>query len=123
MIYLYYQKFLIFPEVPSCMNDIGKIAEQLAAARKARGLSQEALARKLGMKQSQISDIEAGKRNVRVGTLIDVGRAIGLELVLVPRSLLPAISYVIQSAKGGQQTEQRSIYESWTEEEGKRLSG
>ncbi len=98
------------------MSDIQKIAEQLAAVRKAKGLSQEALARKLGMKQSQISDIEAGKRNVRVGTLIEVGRAIGLELVLVPRALLPSVSYVVQSKKTTEPGEQRAMYEFWKEE-------
>ncbi len=100
------------------MSDIQRLAEQLTAARKAKGLSQEALAQKLGMKQSQISDIEAGKRNVRVGTLIEVGRAIGLELVMVPRSVLPAVSYVIKSTDAASDTSgQHSMYESWTEEE------
>jgi transcriptional regulator with XRE-family HTH domain len=100
------------------MSDIQRFAELLAATRKAKGLSQEALAHKLGMKQSQISDLEAGKRNVRMGTLIEVGRAIGLELVMVPRSVLPAVAYVIKSVDAAADTsEQHSIYESWTEEE------
>jgi transcriptional regulator with XRE-family HTH domain len=102
----------------SHMSDIQRLAGQLAATRKAKGLSQQALAHRLGMKQSQISDIEAGKRNVRMGTLIEVGRAIGLELVMVPRSVLPAIAYVVKSADSVADTsEQRSMYESWTEEE------
>ena len=100
------------------MSDIQKLAEQLATVRKAKGLSQKVLAHKLGMKQSQISDIEAGKRNVRVGTLIEVGRAIGLELVMVPRSVLPAVLYVIKSTDAASDaSEQHSMYESWTEEE------
>jgi transcriptional regulator with XRE-family HTH domain len=100
------------------MSDIQILAEQLTAARKTKGLSQKRLAEKLGMKQSQISDIEAGKRNIRVGTLIEVGRAVGLELVMVPRSALPAVSYVVKSTDTAvDSVEQRSMYDSWTEED------
>jgi transcriptional regulator with XRE-family HTH domain len=97
------------------MTDISTITHQIMKARKARALSQTALADRLGMKQSQISSIEAGKHDLRLTTLIEVSRAVGLEIVLAPRSLLPAITYVMQTTDS-QYSEQKSIYESWSEE-------
>jgi len=98
------------------MNDIFSIPKAIIETRKAQGLSQVALAQKLGMKQSQISEIEAGKRDFRVSTLSEVARALGLEIILVPRQLLPAVSYVIEpKITSGHQ---ESKYESWNEEEG-----
>ncbi len=100
------------------MSDTTELAEQIAAMRKQKGLTQQALAEKLGMKQSQISELEAGKRNVRVGTLMEIARAVGLELVMVPRPLLPAVSYVLRSGEGKEKDQppsQTSRYEFWNE--------
>lgn len=100
------------------MSDIQEFAEQLSSTRKSKGLSQADLAQMLGMKQSQISDIESGKRNIRVGTLLDVGRAIGLELVLVPRSFLPAVSHIIDpKMQNSTSQEQHAKYEIWNEDD------
>lgn len=102
------------------MTDIEKLAKQLIAARKEQGLSQQSLAQKLGMKQSQISDLEAGKRDMRVSTLIEVARALGLEMVVIPRPSLPAVSYLIRSSKldGNLAVEeQKAKYEIWEEDD------
>lgn len=98
------------------MSDISKIAGLLAEARKARGLTQKALAQKLAMKQSQISDLEAAKRDFRFSTITEIARAVGLEVVLVPRTLLPAVSYIMQAPVA--QDKQQSKYESWDEGDG-----
>lgn len=102
------------------MTDIEKLAKQLITARKEQGLSQQALAQKLGMKQSQISDLEAGKRDMRVSTLIEVSRALGLEMVVIPRASLPAVTYLIRSAKSEGNLvveEQKAKYEIWEEDD------
>ena len=63
----------------------------LRLARKERGLSQQQLAAKLGMRQSQISGLEHGKSDVRLTTLTDVARVLDLEPMLIPRRLLPVV--------------------------------
>ena len=101
------------------MTDISELIDILADARKARAWSQRELAEKLDMRQSQISDIEAGKRDIRIGTFVEISRCLGLELVLVPRSLLPAVQYLLRSGETAstQNEEETSIYESWKEED------
>jgi transcriptional regulator with XRE-family HTH domain len=46
----------------------------------------------LGLPQSHISDIEKGKKDIRLSTLIEIARVLGLELVLIPRELVPAVT-------------------------------
>lgn len=101
------------------MTDILKLTNALAEARKARAWSQRELAAKLEMKQSQISDIESGKRDVRISTFVEIARCLGLELILVPRRMLPVVSYLLQSgeAASSQDEEETSMYESWKEED------
>ncbi len=101
------------------MTDIPKLTNVLAEARKSRAWSQRQLAAKLEMKQSQISDIESGKRDVRISTFMEIARRLGLELILVPRRMLPAVSYLVQSgeAASSQDEEETSMYESWKEED------
>jgi len=101
------------------MTDASTIVQTLIQARKAKALSQKVLAQKLGMKQSQISDLENGKHDVRSTTLIEVARALGLEIILVPRALLPAVSYITDGNRQSRQEAQQSMYGSWHEDEDK----
>ncbi len=64
------------------------------------GLSQDALAQKSGVTQTQISGIERGGTNVRVGTLMAVARTLGLEMMFVPRERLPAVQVVLNGETG-----------------------
>lgn len=74
-----------------------EFVEALARARRDRGLSQKALGARLGLPQSHISRIEAGKTDLRLSSLIEFARQLDLELVLVPRKYLPAIRSIIAS--------------------------
>jgi transcriptional regulator with XRE-family HTH domain len=67
------------------------LAEQLKAARTAKGLSQRALGQKVGVPQSHISKIESGQVDIKTSSLIELSRALGLEPMLVPRRLMPAV--------------------------------
>jgi len=97
------------------MTNINIICKSLTRAREALGLSQTALAQKLGIGQGQISELESGKRDFRVSTLIEYSRAVGLELILVPRVHLPAVSYLIEDMP--ETREQSSMYENWSEDD------
>lgn len=74
-----------------------EIAESIKAARKKLGLSQRALSAIAGIPQSHISKIEQGKVDLQTSSLIEIARALELELVLVPRQYLSAI----QAIQGG----------------------
>lgn len=67
------------------------LAEQLKAARTEKGLSQRALGQKVGVPQSHISKIESGQVDIKTSSLIELARALGLEPMLVPRRLMPAL--------------------------------
>jgi transcriptional regulator with XRE-family HTH domain len=80
------------------------IVETLREARAAAGLSQRALSARAGLAQSHVSEIESGSKDPGLAKLIDVARALDLELVLVPRKMLPAV----QSLIGPNEDERRS---------------
>src|ERR1039458_6751045 len=83
----------------------------LVETRKKRGWSQAELGRRVGLPQVHISGIETGKVIPRYNTLLDLVRVLGYDLLLVPRSLVPAVQSLIRDYRqpGGS-----------TEEEGER---
>ena len=66
-------------------------AQTLQAARERKGLSQRALAAKLGVRQSYVSRIETAAVDPKASSLTEIARALDLELVLIPRRLVPAV--------------------------------
>lgn len=78
------------------MNGMSEsIASQLKVARNAAGLSQRQLTAMTGLQQAQLSKIENGTVDPRLSSLQALGRALGLELVWVPRQSLQAVNSVI----------------------------
>lgn len=67
----------------------------LGEERRRRGLSQRALGEIAGVTQGQISLIENGEVDPRLSTAIELGRALELELTLVPRQRLSAVRTII----------------------------
>jgi transcriptional regulator with XRE-family HTH domain len=65
-----------------------QIADQVAAQRKARGLSQQELAHITGTTQSAIARLEAGGRPPRIDTLLRIADALDCDLhvELIPRA-------------------------------------
>ena len=77
---------------------ITHIADKLKAERKTRGLSQLALSKLAGIPQSHISKIENGTVDLRLSSLIELARVLGLELTLVPRKALPAVKSIVRGS-------------------------
>jgi transcriptional regulator with XRE-family HTH domain len=83
---------------PQALRPAGPgIAAALREARAGKGLSQKALAGSLGLHQRQISDLERAKVDTRLSTIQNVARALDLELVLIPRQLIPAVQSLQRS--------------------------
>lgn len=72
---------------------------QIKEARAKRGWGQRELGAKIGLPQPHISGIESGEIVPRFDTLLDIVRVLDLDLLLVPRSLVPAVQSLIRSQK------------------------
>jgi transcriptional regulator with XRE-family HTH domain len=72
------------------------LRRQIREARKAKGWSQQELARNARLAQRHISAIETGKIVPRYDTLLDILRVLDHDLVLVPRELLSAIQALLR---------------------------
>jgi len=57
---------------------VGNLGANLREARKNLGLSQEQVAERSGVHATEVSRIEAGKRDPRVSTVERLARAVGL---------------------------------------------
>lgn len=65
--------------------------------REASGVSQRALSERSGLTQSHISQIESGKMEPGLSSFVDMTRALDLELILVPKKLVPAVDAILRS--------------------------
>jgi transcriptional regulator with XRE-family HTH domain len=74
-----------------------EIIHALKNGRHAKGLSQRALSAHTGVPQSHISKIESGSTDIRLSSLIELARALDLEVKLVPRKALPAVDSIVRS--------------------------
>lgn len=84
--------------------------EALRETRRARGWSQEAFGRKVDLPQAHVSGIEAGKIVPRFDTLLDLVRALDFDLMMVPRSLVPAVQALIRDQQQSEGGEEQSLY-------------
>ena len=78
------------------MTLVASIVHELESARKAASLTQEALARTAGVSRMTVSRIEAGM-DPRLSTVQELARAMGMELMLVPRALRPEVEGFVRS--------------------------
>jgi predicted transcriptional regulator len=74
------------------------LPEQLRAVRRERKLSQKALGARLGLPQSHVSAIEAGKVDPRLSSVLELARQLDLEPMLIPRARVPAVRALLAGA-------------------------
>ena len=72
---------------------------RIKEARVKRGWGQRELGSQVGLPQPHISAIESGEIVPRFDTLLDLVRVLDLDLLLVPRSLVPAVQSLIRAQK------------------------
>jgi ribosome-binding protein aMBF1 (putative translation factor) len=65
-----------------------RLAELLVEARQAAGLRQVDLAKKLKIKQQQVSHLESGQRRIDVVELIELGKIIGFDPAQLVKKLM-----------------------------------
>ena len=79
------------------INFAPDLAHTIRLQRRRRGLSQTQLGRLLHMPQSQVARIEKGASDMRLSTLTEIARVLDLEPMLLPKHLVPAVRYMIES--------------------------
>jgi len=78
---------------PDLLNELGDLLRQ---ARRTGGLTQEQVADLAGISRPRYRDIETGAAAARITTLMNVSRAVGLEIMLVPQAMVPAVLALVR---------------------------
>lgn len=76
---------------------IAEIAVSVREARITKALTQKELGQRVGLPQSHISKIEKGAVNLKLSSLVEIARALDLEIMLVPRGALPAVEGAVRA--------------------------
>lgn len=78
---------------------IRPLTDALRAAREKKGQSQRALGGKLGVPQGRLSKIENAAVDLRTSSLLEIARALELEVMLIPRPLVPTVASLIRQTE------------------------
>ena len=76
---------------------IEEITAGVREARIAKALTQKELGQRVGLPQSHISKIEKGTVDLKLSSLVEIARALDLEITLVPRKALPAVEGAVRA--------------------------
>ncbi len=76
---------------------MNNVISKLKKARKELAISQAELGERVGLPQSHISKIESGKSDIQLSSLVQIARALDLELQLVPKKAIPAVQSIVRS--------------------------
>jgi transcriptional regulator with XRE-family HTH domain len=87
------------------------LRKDLKDARLKRNWSQAELGEKIGLPQTHISSLESGRTVPRFDTLLDIVRVLDRDLLMVPRSLVPAVQALVRDRdKDRHAEEERPLY-------------
>ena len=75
------------------LREIGRL---LRRARLSSAMTQEQLADLAGISRPRYRDIETGAAAARTTTLVNIARALGLEMMLVPQAMVPAVQALMR---------------------------
>jgi transcriptional regulator with XRE-family HTH domain len=73
-----------------------EIGRLLKKARLASAMTQEQVADLAGISRPRYRDIETGRAAARATTLMNIARALGLEMMLIPQAMIPAIEALLR---------------------------
>lgn len=82
--------------MPESIKHIGRALKE---ARSKKGLTQRALSQKVAIPQNHISKIENGEVDLQTSTLLELSRSLGLEVMLIPISVVPIILSLLREEK------------------------
>ncbi|WP_082439449.1 MULTISPECIES: helix-turn-helix domain-containing protein [unclassified Massilia] len=76
---------------------MSNVLNELRLARKAAGLTHEALAERATVTRMTVQRTEAGRIDPRLSTVQVLARALGMDLMLVPKALRPELESFVRS--------------------------
>jgi transcriptional regulator with XRE-family HTH domain len=82
------------------------LVQAMKDRRTAARISQRALSDRSGLTQAHISQIETGSLEPGLSSFIDMARGLDLEVVLVPKKLLPAVRGILRQTPAEQSSPQ-----------------
>lgn len=83
------------PAPDPLLKDLGL---RFRKARLAARLSQQQTAQRANISRPRYRDIETGAAAARATTLVNVARALGMEMMLIPQAMVPAVQSMLQPA-------------------------
>ncbi|UXN58456.1 helix-turn-helix domain-containing protein [Phyllobacterium zundukense] len=84
---------IIVPSESEALLEIGRL---LKRARLASAMTQEQVADLAGISRPRYRDIETGVAAARATTLKNIARALGLEMMLIPQTMVPAVEALLR---------------------------
>lgn len=84
---------IIMASESQILTEIGQV---LRTARLAAAMTQEQVADLAGISRPRYRDIETGAAAARTTTLINIARALGMEVMLIPQALVPAVETLLR---------------------------
>jgi DNA-binding XRE family transcriptional regulator len=81
------------------LMELGKL---LREGRQRAKLTQDQLALRAGLSRVSYRAIETGAAAPRASTLINIARALGMEMMLIPKELVPAVQAMLRSGADDQ---------------------
>ena len=78
---------------PDALREIGRL---LKKTRLASAMTQEEVADLAGISRPRYRDIETGAAAARATTLVNIARALGLEMMLIPQAMVPAVNALLR---------------------------
>ncbi|MDP3907887.1 helix-turn-helix domain-containing protein [Novosphingobium sp.] len=88
---------VIISAPPGSILSATQQAATIRASRQAKALTQKELGQRVGLPQSHISKIEKGAVDLQLSSLVQIARALDLEVKLVPRKALAAVEGAVRA--------------------------
>lgn len=74
------------------------LGKHFREAREHAGLTQEEVANRAGISRFGYREIENGASAPRATTLVNIARALGMEMMLIPQQMVPAVEALLRPA-------------------------
>jgi predicted transcriptional regulator len=84
------------------------IIKALKEKRVDKGLTQRAFAQEVSSPQSHIARIESGKTDPKLSTVIELARTLEMEVMVIPRQLVPIVQSLVRGASKPKEGEEAS---------------
>jgi transcriptional regulator with XRE-family HTH domain len=87
------------PTIPETSDSelLRELGQQLLDGRRRAKLTQDDVAIRAGLSRVSYRAIETGAAAPRASTLVNIARALGMEMMLIPKEMIPAVQAMLRS--------------------------